>query len=197
MRVSYWVDLRFPIGFAYPLFLFKEIKMESKIQVFRICNHCNKEHPVSMSVEPDALYANVYDCPLCGKRNDLWIRIVLAPAAAPAVKPDSPCDLICSANLDGQCMASDYNTCRRRTPAKADKTAVEYSCKWCGRKAISKMSNIAHEASCPSKNVPAAKADKPITSVLYDDVILYDAIQHLKISIIELRDRVRKLEGPQ
>lgn len=50
-----------------------------KLKLFRICCHCNKEFELepykTNAVKFGGYGANFIDCKLCGKRNDIWIRI--------------------------------------------------------------------------------------------------------------------------
>jgi transcription elongation factor Elf1 len=71
-----------------------------ELTVYRICNHCNKEHVVDMLGVPDSQDVDYYDCPLCGKRNALWIRIVMSPPASSAPAPDCrKCELYIAQSL--------------------------------------------------------------------------------------------------
>lgn len=48
-------------------------------QVLHICSHCNKEYKLEMysmnGLETRGIAYNFGNCPHCGKRNDVWIRI--------------------------------------------------------------------------------------------------------------------------
>lgn len=60
----------------------EKIERPIKINLFRICCHCNKEFKVETAIiVTEAVkgatghVANFMDCPLCKKRNDIWVRI--------------------------------------------------------------------------------------------------------------------------
>jgi DNA-directed RNA polymerase subunit RPC12/RpoP len=46
----------------------------SKLKIFRLCNHCNKEFLLRESSNKITI-TNFMNCPHCGKRNDVWVRI--------------------------------------------------------------------------------------------------------------------------
>ena len=47
---------------------------ERKIYLKRICSHCNKEFNVTHYSETyDSFVTAIMNCPLCGKRNDIWV----------------------------------------------------------------------------------------------------------------------------
>ncbi len=53
-----------------------------QIKLFRICCHCNKEFEVETTIiVTEAVkgitghVANFLNCPLCKKRNDIWVRV--------------------------------------------------------------------------------------------------------------------------
>ncbi len=50
-----------------------------ELSIFHICSHCNKEYklePFRMNgLEASGVAYNFGDCPLCNKRNDVWIRV--------------------------------------------------------------------------------------------------------------------------
>ena len=54
----------------------------NKVAVFHICKVCNKEYQVPLepvnSVFGAGMLYTFGDCPRCHKRNDIWIRIVVA-----------------------------------------------------------------------------------------------------------------------
>ena len=55
--------------------------LNERLVIFRICSHCNKEYKLDMyqmnGLEIRGQAYNFGDCPHCGKRNDVWIRVVI------------------------------------------------------------------------------------------------------------------------
>jgi len=53
--------------------------MDNEIKVFHVCSHCNKEYELKMypinTIYRGGIGHNFDNCPLCKKRNDIWIRI--------------------------------------------------------------------------------------------------------------------------
>ena len=47
--------------------------------LFRICEHCNKEYEPTLHPSDDGkmLISNIQNCPLCGKRDDVWVKVFL------------------------------------------------------------------------------------------------------------------------
>jgi ribosomal protein S27AE len=43
--------------------------------VYRLCSSCNKEYQLDLYRAKDATAHNFGNCPHCGKRNDVWIRV--------------------------------------------------------------------------------------------------------------------------
>ena len=54
-------------------------RIDGGIKVHRICNNCNQEYLVLLRVfGPENRYGvNHTDCPLCGKRDDIWITLTV------------------------------------------------------------------------------------------------------------------------
>ena len=47
------------------------------MEIYRICSQCNKEFKViKQGLAYGDIVTNFEDCPHCGTRNDIWIRIV-------------------------------------------------------------------------------------------------------------------------
>ena len=61
---------------------------EIEVKVFRICCHCNKEfEAVTSKIVSEAVrgvlsgrISSFQDCPLCKKRNDIWVRVQVTSA---------------------------------------------------------------------------------------------------------------------
>ena len=53
------------------------------VSVWRICEHCNKEYLVPLCLtHNDGRQESVHnfgECPNCGKRDDVWIRVEVKP----------------------------------------------------------------------------------------------------------------------
>jgi len=52
------------------------VALASMWDLFRICEHCNKEYKLDRQYErEDEIISNFQTCPHCGKRDDAWIKL--------------------------------------------------------------------------------------------------------------------------
>lgn len=50
-------------------------KVETKLEAFKICDHCNLEYPIKFGIFVEDLVSTIQTCPHCGQSDHCWIKI--------------------------------------------------------------------------------------------------------------------------